>query len=617
MDYKNRYIATVALIAISFLVLLAQLSTLQIFSGKYKSQADQTTLFRKDLIPSRGMIFDRNEKLLIVNDPIYEINAVFNEIKKNFDTTLFCELLSIDKAEFRTLLDKDWKNLRFQKNLPVTFLSGIQMEDFLRFQEHLFRFPGFYPVLTFKRKYVYPNASHVLGYIGEVSPQSVSGNPGKYTQGDLIGVSGIEKVYDDYLRGMKGVAYVFRDNIGREIDSDSANPIEQRATAGGDIVTTLDIDLQAYGESLMANKKGSIVALEPETGEILTMVSSPTYDPNDLAIGRKRGEAFRRLQSDTINEPLLDRSVMAQYPPGSIFKPVLSLISLQEAVTYPGRTIKCTGVYEINKEKDYSQGCRNHPTPYNMTIALEHSCNTYYYKLMGETVDKFGYRKPGLGLAMINQYLDQFGMGRILQSDIYQEKEGFVPPPEYYDALYRDVSTGWRSTYILSLGIGQGELQMTTLQMANLAAILANRGYYRIPHLIKEYSRGDQMDARFVEKNEVKINKEFFVPVIEGMARVMITGTANRSRIRGIKSCGKTGTSQNPFGADHSVFFGFAPKDDPKIAVAVFVENAGGGGAVAAPIGSLIMEKHLKKDNPRPRKYLEGYVKGINLIPTS
>ena len=610
MNFKNRYYITVWFVGICLAFLLVQLSIIQLFSSKYKSQADKTIIYKKELEPSRGMIYDRNNRLLIANDPMYDVNVIYNEINPEMDTSLFCSLLSISREEFESSLNKDWNSLQFQKNLPFTFLSGIRPEEFLKFQEHLFRFPGFYPELVFKREYEYPHAAHALGYIGEVNNNKINKNPEKYSKGDFIGVSGIERQYDDALRGEKGVAYVLKDNVGREINSND-DDIQKHAIPGKDLYTTIDIDLQAYGEELMKSKKGSVVAIEPSTGEVLSILSSPTYDPSDLSIGRHRGEAFSKLLNDTLNKPLLDRSVIAEYPPGSIFKPILSLIALQEGITYPNRTITCTGVYDINKEKGYSQGCRDHPTPYNMMIALEHSCNTYYYKIMGEVVEKFGYNNPDIGLRMINKYLDQFGMGRKLNSDIANESTGFIPTPEYYDYLYRTVRTGWKASYILSLGIGQGEIQMTTLQMANLAAILANRGHYKIPHLIKPDSYSNS-DSEFLLPHYVDIDRAHFEPVINGMERVMRSGTGQYSYIRGVKTCGKTGTSQNPFGKDHSVFFAFAPKDDPKIAIAVYVENAGGGGAVAAPIGSLMIEKYLKEEITRPN--LEAYIKGIDLI---
>jgi len=611
---KSRYYITVGVFATSLLFLIIQLGTIQLLSDKYESQANKTTIYKKDLEPSRGMIYDRNGKLLIANDPMYDINVIYNELNPDMDTTLFCSLLSIELENFENALNKDWKNVQYQKNLPFTFLSGIQPQDFLRFQEHLFRFPGFYPVLNFKRKYVYPHGAHALGYIGEVSNTRINRDPEKYSSGDYIGVSGIERKYENYLRGEKGVAYILKDNVGREITSEEESLIQNHAEPGLDLNTTIDIDLQEYGEILMHSKKGSVVAIEPKSGEILSIISSPSYDPSDLSIGRHRSSAFKRLQEDTLNKPLLDRSIIAQYPPGSIFKPILSLIALQEGITYPGRTIQCTGVYDINKEKGYSQGCRDHPTPYNMKIALEHSCNTYYYKLMGETVEKFGYSNPDIGLRMINKYLDQFGMGRKLNSDISNENIGFIPTPEYYDYLYRSVRTGWKASYILSLGIGQGEIQMTTLQMANLAAILANKGFYKIPHLVRTVDHQEEFTEDFSLPHYVDIDQKHFAPVIDGMERVMRSGTARFSRIKGIAACGKTGTSQNPFGKDHSVFFAFAPKDDPQIAIAVYVENAGGGGAVAAPIGSLMIEKYLKKEIPQSRIYLEKYIKEIDLI---
>jgi penicillin-binding protein 2 len=273
-------------------------------------------------------------------------------------------------------------------------------------------------------------------------------------------------------------------------------------------------------------------------------------------------------------------------------------------------------VYDVNKEKGYSQGCRNHPTPYNIEKALEYSCNTYYYKLLAETVEKYGYNNPGKGLAMIDEYLLKFGMGRSLGSDLSNENTGFIPTPEYYDRLYHDIHNGWRASYILSLGIGQGEIQMTTLQMANIAAILANRGYYKTPHIIKAIENGEETNPLFSIINSVDIDSRHFEPVLNGMESVMISGTGRFSNIRDIPTCGKTGTSQNPFGEDHSVFLAFAPKDNPQIAVAVYVENAGGGGAVAAPIGSLMIEKFIKREIPTNRKYVENYVKSINLIPT-
>jgi len=576
MDFKNRYYITIGVIGLALTFLLVQLSIIQLFSSKYKSQADRTIIFKKDLEPSRGLIYDRNNELLIANDPMYDINVIYNEIDADMDTTLLCELLSITREEFEKALDKDWRSVQYQKNLPFTFLTGIQPEEFLRFQEHLFRFPGFYPKLNFKREYVHPHAAHALGYIGEVNNSRVRNNPEKYSEGDYMGISGIERSYDDQLRGEKGVAYVLKDNVGREINS-ANDEIQKHAVPGTDLYTTIDIDLQAYGEELMKNKKGSIVAIEPKSGEILSILSSPAYNPSDLSIGRHRGEAFKALQTDTLNKPLLDRSIIAEYPPGSIFKPILSLIALQEGVTYANRTINCTGVYEVNKEKGYSQGCRNHPTPYNMMIALEHSCNTYYYKIMGEVVEKFGYSNPDIGLRMVNKYLDQFGMGRKLDSDIANERPGYIPTPEYYDYLYRTVRTGWKASYILSLGIGQGEIQMTSLQMANLAAILANRGYYKIPHIVKQEYTLSEGAVDYSEEHHVDVDSVHFKPVINGMEKVMRSGTGQYSYIRGVRTCGKTGTSQNPFGKDHSVFFAFAPKDDPQIAIAVYVENAGGG----------------------------------------
>jgi penicillin-binding protein 2 len=317
---------------------------------------------------------------------------------------------------------------------------------------------------------------------------------------------------------------------------------------------------------------------------------------------------------DTINTPMLDRTIQGRYPPGSIFKPILGLIALQEKTTHASRTIYCSGEYVINEKKGFSQGCRQHPTPFDIEKALQYSCNTYFYQLIRELIDNHGYHKPGIGLAILDKYLEEFGLGKKLGVDMGNENDGFIPTPAYFDKMYNTSEYSWRSTYVLSLGIGQGELGLTTIQMANLVAILANKGDFYTPHLIKKYISGKPINEKFKILHSVPIDKEYFEPVLNGMEAVISKGTGRRAYVPGIRICGKTGTSQNPHGADHSVFFGFAPREDPKIAIAVFIENAGGGGALAAPIGGLMIEKYLKKEIKPSRTYLENYVKERNLI---
>ena len=387
--------------------------------------------------------------------------------------------------------------------------------------------------------------------------------------------------------------------------------LDTMAISGRDIQTSLDISLQAYGEELFKNKRGSIVAIEPSTGEVLAMISSPSYNPNALSKGRQRNITYLGLLQDTINKPLFNRSLQAKYPPGSIFKAVLSLIALQEEIAYPKRSMTCTGEYVINKRQGYVQGCRSHPPPKDLSTALQYSCNSYFFQIIREFIDQFGVNHPEKGLALLNDYLSVFGLGRPLGIDLMNEGSGFIPTPAFYDKVYLPSGDRWRSTYILSIGIGQGEMELTTLQMANLAVIIANRGFYYTPHLLKS---AELLDNRFKTKRNTGIDSIHFTPVVEGMQRVIDSGTGRRASVQGIEICGKTGTSQNPHGSDHSVFFGFAPRNNPKIALAVYVENAGSGGSVASPIGGLMIEKYLKGNISKGRQFWDHYVKDLQLI---
>ena len=403
---------------------------------------------------------------------------------------------------------------------------------------------------------------------------------------------------------------MLRNNLGSEVASYNEGKLDSLSKEGMDLYSTLDLDLQKYCEELMTNKRGSIVAIEPSTGEILSMVSSPGYDPNLLNLDEDRGKAFKQLLSDKLQKPLLNRSTAATYPPGSIFKPVLSLISFQEGTFSPYRKVPCFGQYEY---RTFSFGCHQHTSCDNVKSAIMHSCNSYFFEMVRKLIEKEGYSNPEIGLNILRSHLHDFGLGRQLGIDLPSEKSGFVPTPEYYDNLYRNAGANWRSTYIMSIGIGQGELDLTTLQMANLACIIANRGYYIAPHLIKGFS-----DERMTLKSEyrvqrhVRIDQKHFEPVIEGMRWTILYGTGSRANTAGISICGKTGTSQNPHGDDHSVFYAFAPKENPQIALAVYVENAGFGGDIAAPIAGLVIEKHIKGKVNRP--ILEEQMKNIDLI---
>jgi penicillin-binding protein 2 len=459
--------------------------------------------------------------------------------------------------------------------------------------------------------------AHALGFLGEVTKKDVQEKSDDYRNGDYIGKSGLERTYEYALKGEKGVGYVLKDNLGRNVESFENGRLDSSAVSGSDIISTLDLDLQAYGEELMQGKMGSVVAIEPSTGEVLAMMSSPTYNPNLLNLDRNRGVSYDSLNLDTLYRPLFDRSVMAKYPPGSIFKTIFSLVAMEKGILTPNRTIYCDGVYEVDSKGLYKQKCHQHPTPYNISIALQHSCNTYYYQTLREFIDSYGYSTPGKGLDTLISYLEDFGLGDKLGIDYHTEGKGFLPRSEVYDRMYSSVYNGWRSTYVLSLGIGQGELELTTLQMANLAAILANRGYYYPPHLVKTFVKDEfTLKPWYTTKKKVRISQEYYEPVIDGMAKVTTLGTGKLAYITDIELCGKTGTSENA-GVDHSVFFAFAPRENPKIAIAVYVENAGFGGAIAAPIASLMIEKYINGTINERRQYLEDRMKTTKLIATS
>ncbi|HAW06124.1 MAG TPA: penicillin-binding protein 2, partial [Saprospirales bacterium] len=543
--YVERQKVIIVFFSICALLLVYKSAELQIFESKYREQARRTTLDKRISYPSRGLIYDRNNELLVVNTPIYDIKATYKKVDSEMDTVAFCDLLEISIDTFSTLLNKNWKSRRYHKSVPFTFLSKVKPETYAQFQERMFEFPGFYPVIRNTRSYPHQNAAHTLGYLGEVDQRTINKSNGKYQLGDFIGVSGVEKSYDDILRGSKGLNYLLKDNLGRDVGSYENGSLDYSAVSGEDINLALDLVLQEYGELLMRNKKGAIVALEPETGEVLAMISAPTYDPNILKMDVNRGAAFNALLSDTINKPMLDRSVISKYPPGSIFKPIFALIALQLGVTQPNKTIYCDGSYEVGK-RGFSQGCRNHPTPYGIDVALQWSCNSYFYQLMKDCLLLNGYDNPGAGLDTLVNHLSDFGLGKKTGLDYHYENEGFIPDSKYYNRLYKDVFNGWKWSYILSLGIGQGELELTTLQMANLAAILANRGHYYKPHLLRSIN-GDKLaiPTKYLEQQQVRINTKHFEPVINGMEKVISQGTATSAYVAGLDVCGKTGTSQN------------------------------------------------------------------------
>ncbi len=595
---------------LSAMVLVMKAAQLQLFDTSFRIRADATAIEKHVVYPARGIIYDRNNKLLVNNDPMYDLMVTYNAINPNMDTAKFCNILGIDKETFIANLSKDWESKRFSKSIPFPFLKKISPYTYARFQEALWEFPGFFPQLRIARGYPHHNAANVLGYIREVDQNQITSSGGLYGLGDYIGISGLEGYYERLLMGRKGIQYIMKDNMGRPVGPYRDGAQDSIPVSGLDLVSSIDLDLQQYAEKILQGKRGSVVAIEPQTGEILAAVSSPTYDPNLLTINQGRGKAFAGLIND-YDKPLYNRIAQAKYPPGSIFKTVVGLSAMQMGVLTPNRSISCPGAYYYRGGK---VKCHHHPPSVNVSHALQYSCNTYFITVLRDAVDKYGFTRPGKGLAELDGHLFDFGLGHPLGTDMMHETRGNIPTPEFYEKRYgRD----WRSTYMMFIGIGQGEIQLSTLQIANLAAVIANRGYYYVPHLIKGF-KNEKMDIpeAFREKHISGVDAKYFNPVIDGMEAAVASKWCGWSTpIPGITLCGKTGTSQNPPYKEHAVFMAFAPKENPKIAIAVLIENAGFGAQSAAPIASLIVEKYLRGYIEAPyRQEREKEMTRLNLL---
>ena len=599
--FRTRNKNVIAVFLIGTLILLGKAAHLQLIDDTYRIKGNNIAIDEITTYPSRGLISDRNGKLVVYNNAMYDLMVTYRQINPEMDTLKFCRLLGIDRSTFERNLNKNWRSGRYSKRKPFVFLSKLSARNYAQIQEYLYEFPGFFTRLRNVRGYPYPNAAHVLGYLQEVNREQIEKSKNFYALGDYVGASGLEYQYERELRGEKGIKFILKDKFGREVESYDNGQSDVPAKSGKNLITSLDIDLQIYCESLMKNKRGSIVAIEPSSGEILSMLSAPGYDPKLLTIGPNRGSNFVKLSQDTL-QPFFDRSVMAKYPPGSVFKTIVGLVALEEEIIKSGFRDFCPGYYQPGKINSRKFKC--HPHEYVVTLpkAIKHSCNTFFFKIFRDIVDQYGTSIPHKGLSVLNDYLTEFSIGIPLGIDYPIEKSGNNPKPEFYDRLYTK-DGNWTSGKIMSLGIGQGEVEMTTIQMANLAAIIGNRGKYKTPHLIKEF-RDDSISIpappKFQKIQQVTIEPHHFTPVIHGMEQVVVSGTATDAYIPDIPICGKTGTSQNA-GKDHSIFFAFAPKENPQIAIAVYIENGGFGGTYAAPIGSLVIEK-----------YLRGTIKDIN-----
>ena len=601
-----------ALFVLAAVVLTLKAMDLQVLNQSFRREAEAVAIEKYVKYPSRGMIYDRKGELLVHNNPMYDLLVTYNQVSPDMDTVLFCRLLGIERTYFEETLDKDWASRRFSKSVPFVFLSKISVEKFGVFQEHLHRFPGFEVQLRNAREYPRPVAAHLLGYIREVNQKEVDTQPSLYSPGDYIGASGLEYAYETDLRGKKGSQFTLKDNLGRVVGSYMEGKMDSSSVSGADLATSIDLGLQEYGEQLMQNKRGAIVAIDPATGGILAMISTPTYDPNELTItNNNRGKSYQLLQTDK-NKPLFNRAIMAQYPPGSLFKPILSLIAMQMGVLNPERTISCNGAYFSGGQR--LTGCHGHPTCTNVAAAIQYSCNAYFVTVFRDVVDKYGFYQPQRGLDTLRGYLQRFGLGQKLGVDFPGEKAGNFPASAFFNNWYKE--DRWNSVWIRSLGIGQGEALATNIQLANAAAIIANKGWYITPHFVQGYkNKSKPVEGRYREKKYSGIDPVHFDPVIKGMAGAVIGGTARNASIPGIQVCGKTGTAENPQGEDHSIFFCFAPMENPKIAMAVYIENAGFGGTYATPIAGLMIEKYLNGEIcTEPRKLLEKRMLEADLI---
>ncbi|MFN3403399.1 MAG: penicillin-binding protein 2 [Cytophagaceae bacterium] len=568
-------------------VFIIRLFFLQVLDTSYKFEAQNNVMRRITEYPYRGLMYDRHGKLLVYNTPVFDLMVVPKEVQIK-DTAHFCRHFEISKED---LVKKLREARQYSTARPSVFLKQLSITDFAKVQDFLIDYPGFYPQARTIRSYPHESLANALGYIGEISKKQLEKQTEKYySQGDYIGISGLEANYEEYLRGKRGAKYVMVNVRGVEKGAFKDGMYDTLSVPGENLYTTIDLKLQQYGEKLMGNKIGSVVAIEPKTGEILAFISSPSYDPN-LLTGRRFAQNFSALQKDTL-KPLFNRPLMALYPPGSIFKLAQALTALELGVIKPQTTFPC------NKQL---VNCHNHPGPVDVKGSVQHSCNPYYFMVFKNIINQD--KSPNkfidteMGYDQWREYILSMGFGQKLEIDLPNVKSGNIPTNKYYDKVYGDLH--WKFSTIYSLGIGQGEIGIIPIQMANLAALIANKGYYYTPHLVKGIGNDKRIPEKYTVKHQTKIDPKHFDVVIDGMEAVVQAGTAGWTKIKDINICGKTGTAQNPHGEDHSVFIAFAPKEDPKIAIAVFVENAGFGGMFAAPIANLMIERYLKDTTTR------------------
>ncbi|ERJ99044.1 penicillin-binding protein 2 [Hoylesella pleuritidis] len=586
-NLENRRLVIGGVAVAIVVIYIVRLFTLQLMSDDYKKNADSNAFQKKIEYPSRGIITDRSGKLLVYNQPAYDIMVVMNEENGRLDTAEFCDALGITKEFFikrmNDIKDRS-KNPGYSRFTQQQFMSQLPDKVFSIFREKMFRFPGFYIQKRSVRQYQYPYAAHVLGDVAEVSEGDIEEDD-YYQSGDYIGKQGVERSYEKLLRGEKGVQILLRDAHGRIQGSYQNGRFDHRPVAGKDLTLSLDIKLQALGERLMEGKIGSIVAIEPSTGEVLCMVSSPTYDPR-VMVGRQRGKNHLTL-SRNIRKPLLNRSIMGQYPPGSTFKTSQGLTYMSEGIITPYTMFPCHRGFFY---RGLHVGCHGHASPINLVEAISTSCNAYFcwglYYMMS---NRRKYRNVERAMNTWRDYMVSMGFGYKLGIDLPGEKRGLIPNATFYDKAYHG---SWNGLTVISIAIGQGEVNLTPLQIANLGATIANRGYYYVPHVVRKV-QDEPLDTVFTRRHYTRASRRAYDYIVAGMRSSVIKGTCKEANRADYLVCGKTGTAQNR-GQDHSVFMGFAPMEKPRIAIAVYVENGGFGADYGVPIGSLMMEQYIK-----------------------
>lgn len=604
---KRKYVIG-GFICLIVIIYVIRLFNLQVTNDKYKESADSNAFLRRVIYPSRGLIYDRNGELMVFNKPAYDVMLIPKDVG-DFDTLSLCDALGITREQ---LVEK-WKDMKnprknpgYSAYTPQKLLSHLSIEDYGKLQEKLYLFPGFFIQKRTVRNYAFTCGANILGNIREVSANDMECDR-YYRRGDYTGDLGVEKSYEVALRGHKGVEILMKDAFGR-IKGKFENGIHDVSPISGrNLTLSIDASLQEYGEQLMQNKIGAIVAIEPSTGEILALVSSPNYDPS-LLVGKDRGKNYAALVKDPY-KPLYDRALQGAYPPGSTFKPTQGLIFLQEGIINLNTRYPCHRGY-INGLR---VGCHGHGSPIALLPALQTSCNAYFCWGFKNFIDRKG-TKPQEQFEKWKDYMVQMGYGYKLGVDLPSESRGFIPNPEYYSKSFR--GRNWTANSIISVSIGQGEVLATPLQIANLCATIANRGYYRIPHIVKAIE-DSVIDPKYKEVHRPKIKRKYYEDVAQGMRMAVLGGTCRTANLPDIEVCGKTGTAQNPHGKDHSAFMGFAPYKNPKIAIAVYVENAGFGATFGVPIGTLMMEKYLKGEISAAHKGLEERMLNSNTIVNS